>query len=136
MLAGGETEAVLESGVFVYCSSCYHCTLRCPRGLPLTEAMAALKQASARANPWAFKATQRFYHRFMASVRRHGRVKEAEFMTWYFWDMKNPFLPLSYLPLGFRLMVKGKVRPEPPSFGGPDALGPLFDRVRALEERS
>ena len=39
----GLTEQIFQSKTFVLCSNCYCCTLRCPRGLPLTEAMEALK---------------------------------------------------------------------------------------------
>ena len=44
----GEKEEIFNSKTFYLCSACYYCTLRCPRGLPLTEAMGALKVCSAR----------------------------------------------------------------------------------------
>ena len=44
MVLMDQTEKIFQSKTFVLCSACYYCTLRCPRGLPLTEAMEALKQ--------------------------------------------------------------------------------------------
>ena len=38
----GDRTTIFQSITFSLCSSCYYCTLRCPRGLPLTETMAAL----------------------------------------------------------------------------------------------
>jgi heterodisulfide reductase subunit C2 len=100
---------VFGSRTFTLCSSCYYCTLRCPRGLPLTDAMHALKRLGARHRLTPHKASTAFYRQFMESVRRHGRVNELEFMTLYFADMKNPLLPLRYTLLGLRLIAKGKL---------------------------
>ena len=47
MVLGGRIRDLLNSRSFIYCSACYTCTLRCPRGLPLTTAMAELKQVGA-----------------------------------------------------------------------------------------
>ena len=117
MVLMGQEEEIFESKTFILCSSCYYCTLRCPRGLPLTRAMAALKQvAAARALP-GYRQSTLFYKNFMESVRRHGRVREMEFMTLYFIGMKNPLLPLRFAGLGMRLMGKGKVRIQLPSQG-------------------
>ncbi len=105
----GQQEAVFQSRTFTLCSACYFCTLRCPRGLPLTEAMHALKQAASRERLKAFRPVTAFYRHFLESVRRHGRVNELEFMTLYFAEMKNPMLPLRYSGLGLRLVTKGKL---------------------------
>lgn len=105
----GQPVVVFGSRTFTLCSSCYYCTLRCPRGLPLTDAMHALKRLGARHRLTLHKASTAFYRQFMESVRRHGRVNELEFMTLYFANMKNPLLPLRYTPLGLRLIAKGKL---------------------------
>jgi heterodisulfide reductase subunit C len=128
-----QREAVFQSRTFMLCSACYFCTLRCPRGLPLTEAMHALKQAAAREKVERYRPVTAFYRQFIDSVRRHGRVNELEFMTYYFAEMKNPMLPLRYSGLGLRLVAKGKLplrwpaRPTRP-------LEALFRKVAELEE--
>ncbi len=105
----GQPAVVFDSRTFTLCSACYFCTLRCPRGLPLTEAMHALKRLAAKHRPAPHKASSAFYRQFMQSVRRHGRVNELEFMSLYFADMRNPLLPLRYTGLGVRLVAKGKL---------------------------
>lgn len=131
----GNRENIFKSKTFTLCSACYYCTLRCPRGLSLTEAMSVLKQIAARENMSAHKSSIQFYRSFMDSVRRHGRVHEMEFMTLFFMGMKNPFLPLKFAPLGLRLMSKGKVPFEVPS-KEPNALTAIFNKVDEMERRS
>lgn len=125
-------DEIFQSKTFALCSSCYYCTLRCPRGLPLTEAMAALKQIAARQGLSKYKQSTLFYKSFMESVRRHGRVREMEFMTLYFAAMKNPILPLRFTPLGIKLMRKGKVSVQIPSKGH-GTLNTIFKKVEELE---
>lgn len=129
----GEKETIFHSKTFSLCSVCYFCTLRCPRGLPLTETMSALKQIAAKENLAPYKKSIRFYKSFMESVRRHGRVRDMEFMTLYFLSMKNPLMPLQFAPLGMKLMGKRKVSFEIPSKGN-GALEPIFRKVEALEQ--
>ena len=129
----GEKEIIFHSKTFSLCSVCYFCTLRCPRGLPLTETMSALKQIAAKENLVPYKKSIRFYKSFMESIRRHGRVREMEFMTLYFLSMKNPFMPLQFAPLGMKLMGKGKVSFEITSKGN-GALESIFCKVEELEQ--
>jgi heterodisulfide reductase subunit C len=128
----GQSEAIFASRTFTLCSACYACSLRCPRGLPLTEAMAGLKRIAARENLSTHRRSALFYKTFLESVCRHGRVREMEFMTLYFSALKNPFTPLQFAPLGMRLMRKGKIHPQLPS-KGTGKLEPLFRRVAEME---
>lgn len=128
-----EREAeIFRTQSFALCSSCYYCTLRCPRGLPLTEAMAALKQSAARRNLRPYRKSTLFYQSFLHSVRRHGRVREMELMALYFSKLKHPFLPLRFAPLGLKLMRKGKLPLQLPSRGS-GKLTALFQKVAEIE---
>lgn len=132
----GLIKDIFHSKTFALCSACYCCTLRCPRGLPLTEAMGALKQIAAKQNLKPYRQGNRFYKSFMQSVRRHGRVNEMEFMTLYFISMKNPLLPLKYTPLGLKLMSKGKLSFKRSDAGKPKkTLEAIFTKVAELEEQ-
>jgi heterodisulfide reductase subunit C len=133
MVLMGEKDAIFQSKTFMLCSTCYYCTLRCPRGLPLTDMMGALKQIAARENSAKHKQSILFYKSFMESVRRHGRVRESEFMTLYFLAMKNPFLPFRFALLGMKLMAKGKVSVQIPSGQTEGNLDAIFRKVKELE---
>lgn len=132
LVLDGQPDDIFHSKTFSLCSSCYYCTLRCPRGLKLTEAMAALKQIAARKKLPKFKKSDLFYQQFLASVRRNGRVREMEFMSLYFVTLKNPLAPFSYASLGLKLMRKGKVAVQVPSLGK-GRLDPIFKKVQELE---
>lgn len=134
MVLMDQTEEIFQSKTFALCSACYYCTLRCPRGLPLTEAMNALKQIAARNNLIAYKDSLQFYKNFIRSVRRHGRVNEMEFMLLYFTALKNPLTPLRFASLGMRLMLKGKISMRPP-LKRQRPLEKIFRKVEALEKR-
>jgi len=136
LVLDGQTAAVLHSRTYTLCSSCYYCTLRCPRGLPLTKAMSCLTQLAGRENPGLFKQSHAFYEAFLHSVKTHGRVNETEFMSLYFWEMKNPALPFKYATLGMKLLSKGKI--SMPFLGdkkGRNKLKYLFDKTREMECR-
>ncbi len=131
----GQTEEVFHSKTFALCSACYYCTLRCPRGLPLTDAMNTLKQLGAKKNVAEYRPNARFYGSFLESVRRHGRINEMEFMRRYFILMKNPAIPIKFTPLGIRLLRKGKISIFPDKSKTERPLDQFFQRVEELERQ-
>ena len=133
MVLMNRSDAIFQSKTFSLCSTCYTCTLRCPRGLALTEAMGLLKQIAASEGLAPYKQSTRFYKSFMESVRRHGRVREMEFMPLYFLSMTNPLTPIQFTPLGLRLMAKRKISLKIPSKGN-GALDAIFQKAAAVEE--
>lgn len=131
----GREEDIFKSQTFYLCSACYYCTLRCPRGLPLTETMSALKRLAAARGIDKYKQSAAFYKTFMDTVRRYGRVRETEFMNRYFLALKNPFLPLGFASMGMKLMKKGKLNLEMPKLTGEGRFDRLFRKVEELEAR-
>jgi len=129
----GEKDEIFDSKTFYLCSACYYCTLRCPRGLPLTETMSALKRLATAEGIDRYKESANFYRTFMDTVRRYGRIREMEFMNRYFLSMKNPLLPLGYASMGIKLMKKGKIPLEMPKFFGRGRFDELFRKVQELE---
>ena len=136
MVQLGQKEDIFNSKTFYLCSACYYCTLRCPRGLPLTETMSALKRLAATESIKKYKQSSNFYRTFMDTVRRYGRMREMEFMHRYFLSMKNPFFPLSFVPMGLKLMKKRKVPLEMPRLFGEGRFDRLFKKVEELEAKS
>jgi heterodisulfide reductase subunit C len=135
MVQAGMKKEIFDSRTFWLCSSCYLCTLRCPRGLPLTETMAALKRAAVSEGLSRDRKSPAFYTSFMDSVRKYGRVREAEMMAVYFMRVRNPAVPMKFTALGIKLMGKGKISPKVPRFG-PGKLDRLFRKIEELEARS
>ena len=128
MVLAQETDTLFDSLSFAMCSSCYWCTLRCPRGLPLTRAMGELKQAGALMACAKTRASDLFYRLFLDNVRQYGRIREMELMGRYFLGLKNPVTPICYAPLGIALLRRKKIRPRMPC-RGKGKLDHLFDGV-------
>jgi heterodisulfide reductase subunit C len=124
---------IFQSRSFWLCSSCYYCTLRCPRGLPLTEAMGHLKNLAMLEGIYTDKKSPAFYRAFMNNVRAHGRLRETELMGQYFLALKSPITPFAFLPLGVRLMRRRKISLQLPGFSGRGKLDALFRKVEELE---
>ncbi|WP_319468364.1 4Fe-4S dicluster domain-containing protein [uncultured Pseudodesulfovibrio sp.] len=135
MIQFGMLDEVFASHTFWMCSSCYTCTLRCPRGLKLTSVMASLKRLAMIRGGGEARKNGAFYSAFMENVEAHGRVQEMGMMSNYFFKrMDNPTLPFSFMPLGMKMMKKGKV--HMPGGGQGGVLKPLFDKAREMEGMS
>ncbi|MBU2512804.1 4Fe-4S dicluster domain-containing protein [bacterium] len=133
MVLMGQKDAIFHSRTFSLCSSCYSCTLRCPRGLPLTDAMHQLKLIAVREKLSEYKIANLFYKSFLDSVNDHGRVRELGMMTHFFLTLTDPMVVLKFASLGLKLMSKGKLSPH---FGskGDLPLGALFKKVEEMEK--
>lgn len=130
LLVLGREDELMTSRTFRLCSACYLCTLRCPRGLPLTDTIYALKRLAARRDP----AHAAFYQSFVENARLWGRVQEGPLMTRFLLARKSPMVALGFLPLGLRMLAKGRM--HPPSSRHKGVLGPLFAAARARMDQS
>ena len=127
----GQTREIFESHTFALCSDCYCCTLRCPRGLSLTDAMADLKQIAAAEKHGGDAACTAFYRAFLRSARRYGRVQETRLMASYLAVMtpRRPLMPFRFSGLGLQMMKKGKISLRRPA-GGRNLEG-IFARIES-----
>jgi heterodisulfide reductase subunit C len=132
MIRLGMVDDVLNSKTLWLCSTCYSCTLRCPRELPLTETMGALKRAAIRQEIQGFKESRNFYRAFVETVRRYGRSEEVEIMARYFLTT-NPLMAVDYVPLALTMLRKGKVKLSVPKIRGEGKLDKIFQKVEELE---
>ena len=128
----GQFEDIWHSHTFWLCSNCYTCTLRCPRGLPLTEAVNTLKRLAPR-ETLHDRRQAAFYEVFMDNVRRYGRIQEMDMMLHYFWAMRDPRVPMAFTPLGTKLLRRGKVHPGHPRVKGLGKLDRLFAKAQLME---
>lgn len=104
MIKAGLRDEVLNSNTFWYCTSCYTCTVRCPRKIKITDVMYALKRIASRENrPARGAAARTFYRAFVGIVERDGRIFEPELMTRYMLKT-NPVQLLKQSRLGLKLL--------------------------------
>jgi heterodisulfide reductase subunit C len=114
MINLGMKNQVLMSNTFWYCASCYHCTVRCPQDINITELMYALKRYSIWKNTYQKGLVGPTYSEaFVKNIVRTGRMFE-------------PILAPSYIfTLGIReilaeaqgateMLLKGRLALFPP----------------------
>lgn len=125
-IRAGLLERVLGSNTVWLCASCYSCAVRCPAGIPLTDVMYQLKRLGIEAG--VFKSDARstaMAGAFVRGVDRHGRSAEGELMRDYFLST-NPMSAFSFLPLGWRLLRRGRLKLRPRSITGLAGLQRMF----------
>ena len=109
MVKAGFREEVLNSNTYWYCTSCYTCTVRCPRQIKITDVMYALKRIAMKERHARRKnAARAFYRSFVDIVERDGRSFEPELMI-RFMLKTDPTLLLKNAVLGLKLMKHGRL---------------------------
>jgi heterodisulfide reductase subunit C len=130
----GMLDEILDSKTFYLCSSCYMCTLNCPRGLKLTRAMGSLKRLARIRGDLKNRKNAAFYEAFMENIEKHGRVQELTLMPCYFFKTHDPMLPLHYIPMGMRMLRAKKL--HLPKNTQKNCLREMFLKARSMEAAS
>ena len=130
----GLEDEVLHSKTMWLCTVCYQCSVRCPRGIPLTETIAKLKQRAIQARIQEWSESTKFYKSFSDVMRTYGRMREMEFMVRYI-IATNLFAAMPFTGMALTMLMRGKLKPELPKLSGAGRLDRLFNRVAELEGR-
>ncbi len=133
MARAGMKDEVLESISIWVCASCYACTAACPKQIPITDLMYALKRTAIRegVHPKRFP-TPVLAREFVASVDKWGRNTESRLATKLYLKTR-PILLLEDYPLGERLRRRGRMGYRRHSIRH---LEQFRTMLRSVEERS
>lgn len=109
MTRAGFKREVLGSFTIWLCSSCYSCTVACPKQIQITDVMYALKRQAIQEgrHPRRF-AIPLLAREFFKSVRDRGRNSEGRLIL-SLYTRVNPMLLLRNMTLGFRLWQRGRI---------------------------
>ena len=109
MTRAGMKDEVLGSFSIWVCASCYACTAACPRQIPITDIMYALKRTAIAegVHPKRF-AVPVLAREFVRSVDKWGRNTEARLATTLYLKTR-PMLLLEDYPLAERLRRRGRM---------------------------
>ena len=133
-LRAGLLERVLGSNTVWFCASCYLCTVRCPAGIPFTDVMYELKRLGSEKGLCHEDATSATMAKvFTKSIKRHGRLAEAEMMRNYFLHT-NPFGALAQTPLAMKLFFRGRLHVLPKNIKGIKGLRKMLAAVEENEK--
>jgi heterodisulfide reductase subunit C len=109
MARAGMRDEVLSSNSMWFCLSCYLCTVRCPRGIKITDLMHALDCLAVRQRLSSGRTyTPTMYRSFSDFVYSIGGVPEMSFMIW-FYLLTNPLRAVKMLPLALSLLKHGRL---------------------------
>ena len=109
MTRAGFKREVLGSFMIWLCSSCYACTVACPKNIKITEVMYALKRLAIREGYYPKRFTIPVLAReFYNSVWANGRSSEGQLIL-QLYLRTNPLLLLQQAPLGMRLWLRGRM---------------------------
>ena len=130
MTRAGFKDDVLASNTIWLCSSCYSCTVECPKSLRITEIMYALKQKAIadKAYPKNLPIPV-LAKEFFKSVMKTGRSNEGRTVA-KVWLKTNPLKMLSQAALGLKLMRRGRMSMKTERMtGGHEQMRKLLDAV-------
>lgn len=109
MTRAGFRDEVLSSFTIWLCSSCYACTVDCPKEIKITDVMYALKQMAIRSGtyPKGFLAPV-MAKEFFQLVKNNGRNSEGPLII-NMYLKTNPFAALDKAGMGLKLFSQGRI---------------------------
>jgi len=104
MIQLGMKQEVLNSNTIWICTTCFSCSVRCPRGIRPTELMEALRPVAIAEG--VKNKNARFDGVFSDVVKKNGRASEFLLISKY--SIGEPEM-IKQLPFGLSLIAKGKL---------------------------
>jgi heterodisulfide reductase subunit C len=125
----GLKDEALRSRTIWVCASCETCTARCPNSIDIAQVMDTLRQISQREGVPASRRSVPIFHKaFLDSIRKHGRVYEAEMATTFYLKAES-WASLSKLAaMGLQMFGKGKVKLRPSRVRAVSQIRDIFGR--------
>lgn len=131
LVFAGERERVLSSNTMWLCVSCYLCTVRCPKEIPITDIMYGLKRMSVAEHPPAGRDAIALARSFTFFIEKYGRSFEFGLASRYYLSRK-PVALLGLGPLGLRMFSRGRLNLKPSKIREIDQLRTILETAREL----
>ncbi|MBA3031378.1 MAG: heterodisulfide reductase [Desulfobacteraceae bacterium] len=109
-----------------FCVSCYQCMVRCPREIPVTDLMYALKQMAV-SHDLALSSNKMpdLYEAFSREVKRAGKMNETGLMARY--GLKHPLDMPAKTGLALRLYRRGRLAIKSDKTRNPDQIRRMME---------
>lgn len=135
MINGGLRHEVLHSNTPWYCVSCYYCTVRCPKEIPITEIMYTLKRKSIQQGVFDDSTAPDFSKTFIRWVEDYGRSFELGLMGMHM-IRHNPFGAFKIMDMGVGMVTKGRMAFAPTRIKGMAGLKRILAKAKELEAQA
>ena len=132
MIRAGMRDAALASNTPWICVSCYHCVVRCPQDVHITDVMYTLKAMAIQAKQYKDSTAPDFSQTFVDMVENYGRSYELGLATRHYLKHFPLRLP-GIAPMGFGMLSKKRMDITPHRIEGIDQLKAILARAKELE---
>ncbi len=132
MLRAGEREDVLRSNTFWQCVSCYHCVVRCPQQIHITDVMYTLKCMAIEEGMYQSSIAPQFSQTFMDMVENTGRSFELGLASIHYLKHFPLRLP-SLTPMAVGMLTKKRMALMPKRIQQLGQLKAILKRAKELE---
>jgi heterodisulfide reductase subunit C len=129
MVQLGLKQEVLNSNTIWICTTCFSCSVRCPRGIRPTELMEALRPIAIAEG--VKNKNARFDGIFSGVVEKTGRASEFLLISKY--SLKEPEM-IKQVPFGLSLFAKGKLPLSIDKMEDTQELKPIFKMSEKKQE--
>lgn len=132
MIRAGIREQALMSNTPWLCVSCYHCVVRCPQEVHITDVMYTLKSMAISAKLYKDSTAPDFSQTFVDMVENYGRSYEFGLATRHYLKHFPLRLP-GMAPMGLGMLTKKRMDFNPNRIEGIDQLQAILNRAKELE---
>ena len=132
MLRAGMREEALKSNTPWICVSCYHCVVRCPQNVHITDVMYTLKGMAIDAHLYQDSTGPDFSKTFVDMVEEYGRSFELGLASQHYLKHFPLRLP-SMLPMGMGMLTKKRMNLTPKRIKNMKQLKSILKRAKELE---
>lgn len=134
MIRAGMREDALRSNTPWICVSCYHCVVRCPQEVHITDVMYTLKSMAIRSRLYQDSTAPDFSRTFVEMVETYGRSYELGLATRHYLRHYPLRLP-EMAPLGLGMLSRKRLDITPHRIEGVQQLKAILARAKELEDR-
>lgn len=132
MLRAGMREEVMKSNTFWVCVSCYHCVVRCPQEVHITDVMYTLKSMAIEAKLYQDATAADFSQTFIGMVEEFGRSFELGLATQHYLKHFPLRLP-GMAPMGMGMLSRKRMTLMPKRIKNVRQLKAILKRAKELE---
>ena len=135
MLKAGMRDDVLRSNTFWQCVSCYHCVVRCPQNIHITDVMYTLKCMAVEEGRYQSSIAPQFSQTFVDMVESNGRSFELGLASIHYLKHFPLRLP-SLTPMAVGMLTKKRMAIMPKRIKQVPQLQAILKRAKELEGKS
>lgn len=135
MLKAGMREDALRSNTFWQCVSCYHCVVRCPQNIHITDVMYTLKCMAIEEGRYQSTVAPQFSQTFIDMVENTGRSFELGLASIHYLKHFPLRLP-SLTPMAVGMLTKRRMAIMPKRIKQLPQLKAILQKAKELEAKA